>query len=75
MLEGLFDLSIQANTTQKQGPSVVLAAVQLSPGDAVALRSSGTLTNLLNLTVTCLFGVHCKDLPTGQSTTVILVGV
>jgi len=75
MLKGLFTFTSSANTTQKQGATTVLSAVQLTPGDAMALRPSGTLTNLRDVTVTCVMGILMKDLPSGESTTAVLVGL
>jgi len=75
MIAGLFDFTASPNTTQKQGATTVLSAAQVGPGDGVALRPSGTLTNLRDVTVTCVFGIHMKDIPSGESTTAVLVGL
>ena len=75
MLEAAFTLSANANATLKQGPTTVLAGLQLGPGDSVALRAGGTLTSLRNVEVTVLFGILMKDIPIGQSATVILAGL
>ena len=75
MLASTFDLSLGANITQHRGSTTVFAGTQLNPGDAIALRPSGTLTNLRNVSITCLFGVNLKDLPSGQSVTAIISGI
>lgn len=75
MISSPIMIGVNANKTQLRGASMVLAGVQLTPGDAVALRSAGTLTNARDVTVTALFGMHMKDLPSGQSTTVVLSGL
>ena len=67
MLVSKFDLSTGARTTITKLASKSLAGFQLNPGDAVALRATGTLTNTTNVCVTVLFGVNLKDIPTGPN--------
>ena len=75
MLNAAFDLTLVANTIQRQNVTIVLAGGQLAPGDAVALRSSGTLTGAQDVIVTVLFGVELKNIPAGQSVTTLIVGI
>ena len=75
MTDSAFTLVDYAGTTQRKTTTTVLASVQLGPGDAVALRASGTLTSAADVAVTVLFGIHLKDIPVGQSATTILAGV
>lgn len=75
MLVSTFSLSYQANRLQLKGSTTVFAGSQLNPGDVVALRPSGTLTNLRNVTVTALFGINMKDIPMGQSASTIISGL
>ena len=67
MLISAFDLTAVANTVQSKTGTITLAGIQLAPGDSMALRSSGTLTNAQNVCVTVLLGVMNKDLPTGPN--------
>ena len=75
MITSTFDLTFAANNTQLRGSTTVFAASQLNPGDAVALRAGGTLTNLRNVIVTCLFGMNMSNIPSGQSATTIISGL
>lgn len=75
MLESNFDLTATANVTQLRSASAVLAGRQLTPGDAIALRASGTLTNARNIAITALFGVQLKDIPPGPSVSVVIAGI
>lgn len=58
-----------ARTTISTGASIASAGYQLDPGDAVALRATGTLTSLANVAVTLLFGINLKDIPTSKAST------
>ena len=75
MLASTFDLALIANTTQLRGSTTVFVGTQLNPGDAVALRVGGTLTNLRNVVVTCLFGMNMSAIPKGQSASTIISGI
>ena len=75
MLASTFDLKFSANQLQLRGPTTVFSGTQLGPGDAVALRTSGTLTDLRNVSVTCLFGLDMKNIPSGQSVSTVISGL
>lgn len=75
MTDTAFDITASANNVQLRKATNVLSVVQLGPGDAVALRASGTLTNAQHVVVTALFGINLKDIPVGQSATTILSGL
>ena len=71
MLKTKFDITANANTTTSSvlstSGTITLAGVQLSPGDAIALRATGTLTGARDVCVTCLFGVLARDLPLSKN--------
>lgn len=69
MLKTKFDASTGARTTISTGASIASAGYQLDPGDAVALRATGTLTALDGVAVTLLFGINLKDIPTSKAST------
>ena len=75
MLASTFDLTFAANNAQLRGSTTVFAASQLNPGDCMALRASGTLTNLRNVCVTVLMGVDMKNLPMGQRVSTVISGL
>lgn len=75
MLASKFDISAGLTNVQVKGVTIVLAGYQLVPGDSMALKASGTLINASNICVGVLMGIQAKNFPTGQSTTVVLVGL
>ena len=75
MLASTFNLAGVANTTQLRGSTTVFAGTQLNPGDAVALRARGTLTNARNVIVTILLGMNMSSIPMGSSATTIISGI
>jgi hypothetical protein len=75
MLASTFNLAAGANRIYLRGPTTVFADTQLNPGDAVALRSGGTLTSLRNVSITALFGMNMKDIPSGQSASTVISGL
>lgn len=75
MLESAFSLSSTANVTQRKGAISTFASTQLNPGDAMALKPAGTLTNIRNIAVTVLLGINLSDIPTGQSVATIISGI
>lgn|SRR3990167_2594064 len=75
MLASTFDLAFPANTTYLRGPTTILAGTNLNPGDAIALRAGGTLTNQRNVTVTCLLGINMSNIPSGQSVSSVISGL
>ncbi len=75
MLEAKFSIATQENKVQFTGATAVLAASQLVPGDAMALRATGTLTNASNVTVGVLMGIQAKNIPVSKSVTIVIVGI
>lgn len=67
MLVSKFDISTGARTTIRKTTTITLAGFQLAPGDAVALRATGTLTNAKDVCVTLLFGILNKNIPTSAN--------
>lgn len=63
MIASTFSIASGANATQRRLPSATLANVQLAPGDSVALKATGTLTNAEHVTVTILLGIIMKNMP------------
>ncbi len=55
MLAGTFDLKAAAATPQAKAPSATVANARLKPGDAVALKDAGTLTNVADVAGTLQF--------------------
>lgn len=72
---GSFYLDGTANIPQWRKATDVLAGLQINPGDAVALRASGTLTNARDVCVTALFGLNDKDVPQGPSVSAVISGI
>lgn len=75
MLSSKFDISTGQGFVQMRSGSITLVGYQLLPGDAIALKATGTLTNASNIAVGVLFGIQAKNLPKGPSASVRLVGI
>ncbi len=73
MLQSKFSIASGSGTVQSTGRTTVLAGSQLVPGDVMALKATGTLTNASDVIVTILLGINAKNIPIGKNTT-ILVG-
>ena len=75
MTNSAFDITAGANITQRKTATITLAGFQLNPGDAMALRASGTLTNAQHVGVTVLMGINRKDTPISQNASTIIIGI
>ena len=71
----VFNLDGPPNVPQWRVGTTVLSGIQLFPGDAVALRATGTLTNARDVCITALFGLNDKDVPQGPSVSAVISGL
>jgi len=62
VLSGTFDLKASDNTPQRQKAKTIEEDITLNPGDRLALKDSGTLTQLSHVSVTVLLKVLQTEL-------------
>lgn len=75
MTDSAFDLSQQANVTQRRVNTITLAGFNINPGDAMALKASGNIAGVEDLVVTVLMAINNKDIPVDQSASTIITGI